>query len=204
MPRWWSAPPNWRLTGAYLALASNGAGCHTARGGKRYPGRRPIPTPFGTVFAGNLTPDRETGLGNWSAEAFWRPMQHGQSREGRLLVSAFPYDGYTQISRADSDAPFAFLGSLPAVSQANRPHSLRWPHNTQFALATWRTLYFEPQAFAPDATQSAEWNRGAYLVRGLGHCAACRSARDALGGPAGDLVGGRLPQPAWLAPSLRD
>lgn len=118
-------------------------------------------------------------------------------------MSAFPYDSFTQISRADSDALFAYLGSLPAVSQANRPHALRWPYNTQFALATWRTLYFEPQAFAADATQSAEWNRGAYLARGLSHCAACHSARDALGGSAGDLVGGRLPQPAWLAPSLR-
>jgi len=189
--------------GAYLALAGNCAGCHSARGGQAYAGGRAIPTPFGTVFASNLTPDAETGLGRWSAEAFWRAMHHGQSRDGRLLVPAFPYDSYTRISRADSDALYAFLGSLPAVSQANRPHALRWPYNTQFALATWRTLYFEPQAFAPDASQSAEWNRGAYLVRGLGHCAACHSARDALGGPAGDLAGGRLPQLAWLAPSLR-
>jgi mono/diheme cytochrome c family protein len=189
--------------GAYLALAGNCAGCHTARGGQPYAGGRPIPTPFGTVFAGNLTPDAETGLGRWSAEAFWRAMHQGQSRDGRLLVPAFPYDSYTRISRADSDALYAYLSSLPAVSKSNRPHALRWPFNTQFALATWRTLYFEPQAFAPDTTQSAEWNRGAYLVRGLGHCAACHSARDALGGPAGDLAGGRLPQPAWLAPSLR-
>ena len=189
--------------GAYLALAGNCAGCHSARGGQPYAGGRAIPTPFGTVFAGNLTPDAESGLGRWSAEAFWRAMHHGQSRDGRLLVPAFPYDSYTRISRTDSDALYAYLGSLPAVSQANRPHALRWPYNTQFALATWRTLYFEPQAFTTDASQSAEWNRGAYLVRGLGHCAACHSARDALGGPAGDLAGGRLPQPAWLAPSLR-
>lgn len=189
--------------GAYLALAGNCAGCHSARGGEPYAGGRAIATPFGTVFAGNLTPDPQTGLGRWSAEAFWRAMHHGQSREGRLLVPAFPYDSYTQISRADSDALYAFLGSLPAVSQANRAHALRWPYNTQFALAAWRTLYFEPQPFATDATQNAEWNRGAYLVRGLGHCAACHSARDALGGPAGDLAGGYLPQPAWHAPSLR-
>jgi len=189
--------------GAYLALAGNCAGCHSARGGQPYAGGRAIPTPFGTVFASNLTPDAETGLGRWSAEAFWRAMHHGQSRDGRLLVPVFPYDSYTQVSRADSDALYAYLGSLPAVAQTNRPHALRWPYNTQFALATWRMLYFEPQAFAPDATQNAEWNRGAYLVRGLGHCAACHSARDALGGPAGDLAGGRLPEPAWLAPSLR-
>jgi mono/diheme cytochrome c family protein len=189
--------------GAYLALAGNCAGCHSARGGKPYAGGRAIATPFGTVFAGNLTPDAQTGLGRWSADAFWRAMHHGQSRDGRLLVPAFPYDSYTQISRADSDALYAYLASLPAVSQVNRPHALRWPYSTQLALAAWRTLYFEPLAFAPDPAQSEEWNRGAYLVRGLGHCAACHSARDALGGPAGDLVGGQLPQPAWLAPSLR-
>ncbi len=189
--------------GAYLALAGNCAGCHSARGGQPYAGGRSLATPFGTVFAGNLTPDDETGIGRWSSEAFWRALHHGQSRDGRLLVPAFPYDSYTQISRADSDALHAFLGSLPAVPQPNRPHALRWPYNTQLALAAWRTLYFEPQPFAPEATQSAEWNRGAYLVRGLGHCAACHSARDALGGPAGDLAGGRLPQPAWFAPSLR-
>jgi mono/diheme cytochrome c family protein len=189
--------------GAYLARAGNCAGCHSARGGQPYAGGRAIPTPFGTVFAGNLTPDAETGLGRWSADAFWRAMHHGQSRDGRLLVPAFPYDSYTRVSREDSDALHAFLGSLPAVSQANRPHALRWPFNTQLALAVWRTLYFEPQAFTPEPAQSAEWNRGAYLVRGLGHCAACHSARDALGGTAGDLTGGRLPAPAWLAPSLR-
>ena len=189
--------------GAYLARAGNCAGCHTARGGEPYAGGRPIPTPFGTVFAGNLTPDAETGIGRWSADAFWRALHHGQSRDGRLLVPAFPYDSYTHISREDSDALHAFLGSLPAVSQASRPHALRWPYNTQLALAAWRALYFEPQVFTPDSTRSAEWNRGAYLVRGLGHCAACHSARDTLGGPADDLAGGRLPQPAWLAPSLR-
>lgn len=189
--------------GAYLALAGNCAGCHSARGGQPYAGGRAIATPFGTVFAGNLTPDAETGLGRWSADAFWRAMHHGQSRDGRLLVPAFPYDSYTQVTREDSDALYAFLGSLPAVPQANRPHALRWLYNTQPALAAWRALYFEPTPFTPEATQSAEWNRGAYLVRGLGHCAACHSARDALGGPAGDLAGGRLTQPAWLAPSLR-
>ncbi len=190
--------------GAYLARAGNCAACHTARGGQPYAGGRPIPTPFGTVFAGNLTPDPETGLGRWSADAFWRAMHHGQSRDGRLLVPAFPYDSYTQIRREDSDALHAFLASLPAVSQPNRPHALRWPYNTQLALAAWRALYFEPKPFEPEPAQSAEWNRGAYLVRGLGHCAACHSARDVLGGPAGDLAGGHLPKPAWLAPSLRD
>ena len=168
--------------GAYLARVGNCAACHTARGGLPYAGGRPLATPFGTVFAGNLTPDADTGLGRWSSDAFWRAMHQGQSRDGRLLVPAFPYDSTTRVTREDSDALHAFLMSLPPVNQAATPHALRWPYNTQLALAAWRAMYFEPQAFEVDTSQSAEWNRGAYLVQGLGHCAACHATRDALGG----------------------
>lgn len=191
--------------GAYLARAGNCAACHTTRGGEPYAGGRGIDTPFGTVYAGNLTPDAENGLGRWSGDAFWRAMHHGQSRDGRLLYPAFPYASFTQISREDSDALYAFLRNLPAVQQANRPHDLRWPYRTQVALAVWRELYFAPASFAPTAEQSAEWNRGAYLVHSLGHCAACHSARDALGGvsEAASLSGGLMPTAGWYAPSLR-
>jgi mono/diheme cytochrome c family protein len=190
--------------GAYLARVGNCAACHTARGGVPYAGGRPLATPFGTVFAGNLTPDEDTGLGRWSADAFWRAMHQGQSRDGRLLVPAFPYDSTTRITRQDSDALHAYLQSLPAVRRAAEPHALRGPYNTQLALAAWRALYFEPQSFVTDAAQSAEWNRGAYLVTGLGHCAACHATRDALGGVAAgsELTGGPLPEPGWYAPSL--
>ncbi|MDM7951280.1 cytochrome c [Hydrogenophaga sp.] len=190
--------------GAYLARTGNCAACHTARGGMPYAGGRPLVTPFGTVFAGNLTPDEDTGLGRWSADAFWRAMHRGQSRDGRLLVPAFPYDSTTRITREDSDALFAFLMSLPAVKQVTQPHALRWPYSTQFALAAWRALYFEPQSFVADTDQSAEWNRGAYLVTGLGHCAACHATRNALGGvvAGSELTGGSLPEPGWYAPSL--
>jgi mono/diheme cytochrome c family protein len=190
--------------GAYLARAGNCAACHTARGGEPYAGGRGLETPFGTVFAGNLTPD-DSGLGAWSADAFWRAMQHGQSRDGRLLYPAFPYESLSRITRDDSDALYAFLRSLAPVAQANRPHALRFPYSTQAALAVWRELYFEPAAFQPDTSQSAEWNRGAYLVQGLGHCAACHSPRDALGGvdSARALDGGLMPGRGWYAPSLR-
>ena len=198
------ADPALIARGAYLARAGNCAACHTARGGQPYAGGRGIETPFGTVFAGNLTPD-DSGLGAWSADAFWRAMQHGVSRDGRLLYPAFPYESFSRITRDDSDALHAFLRSLPPVAQANRPHALRFPYNTQAALAVWRELYFEPAAFQPDASQSAEWNRGAYLVQGLGHCAACHSPRDALGGvdSARALDGGLMPGRGWYAPSLR-
>jgi mono/diheme cytochrome c family protein len=190
--------------GAYLARAGNCLGCHTARGGAAGAGGRAIETPFGTVFAGNLTPDAETGLGRWSADELWRALHEGRARDGRLLTPAFPYPAFTHITRADSDALHAWLHSLPAVRQANRPHQLRFPYGTQTALALWRAFYFRPTAFQPDPTQDAAWNRGAYLVSGLGHCASCHAPRNALGatlaGPA--LGGGLMPGEAWHAPGL--
>ena len=190
--------------GAYLARAGNCMACHTARGGLPYVGGRSINTPFGAVFSSNLTPDPETGIGRWSASDFWRALHHGQSRDGRLLYPAFPYTNYTEVSRADSDALHAFLMQLPPVVQPASAHTLRWPFNTQAALALWRALYFRPASYQPDTQQSAEWNRGAYLVRGLGHCSACHSARNALGANSTplDLAGGLIPMQNWYAPSL--
>ncbi len=190
--------------GAYLARVGNCAGCHTARGGADYAGGRGIETPFGVVYASNLTPDAETGLGRWSADAFWRALHNGRSADGRLLYPAFPYPNTTLVTRADSDALFAFVRQLPAVRQANRPHELRFPYNTQVALAVWRALYFRPAAFQPDDAQGEEFNRGAYLVRGLGHCEACHAPRNALGATRDEaqLAGGLIPMQAWYAPSL--
>jgi mono/diheme cytochrome c family protein len=202
----WRADPEVIARGAYLARAGNCQACHSARGGEPYAGGRAIETPFGTVFSSNLTPDADHGLGRWSAPQFWRALHHGRSADGRLLTPAFPYDNTTLISRADSDALYAYLRSVPPVAQAVRAHELRFPFNTQAALAVWRALYFEPREFQPDTTQSAEWNRGAYLVQGLGHCNACHASRNALGATRGplDLGGGLIPVHNWYAPSLTD
>lgn len=190
--------------GAYLARAGNCVTCHTARGGAPYAGGRPIETPFGTVYASNLTPDVDTGLGNWSGAHFWRALHQGRSRDGRLLYPAFPYTHYTRLRRADADALFAYLRSLPAVRQPNRGHELRWPYNTQAALAVWRALYFRPGSYENDPRRTLEWNRGAYLVQGLGHCGACHTARNAMGAGSElmDLSGGLIPMQNWYAPSL--
>jgi mono/diheme cytochrome c family protein len=190
--------------GAYLARAGNCMGCHTERGGAAYAGGRGVPTPFGTVYAPNLTPDATHGLGRWTSAEFWRALHHGRARDGRLLYPAFPYPNYTRVTRADSDAIFAYLRSLPAVAQANRPHALQFPFDQQAALAVWRALYFRPSVPEADATRSAEWNRGAYLVDGLGHCNACHASRNALGATASplDLAGGLIPVQNWYAPSL--
>jgi mono/diheme cytochrome c family protein len=201
-----AAPPDVQQAarGAYLARAGNCMACHTERGGQPYAGGRPIATPFGTVYAGNLTPDPQTGLGAWSPSHFRRAVRDGRSRDGRLLYPAFPYNHYTRLSDADADALFAYLRTLPPVHQPNRPHQLRWPFSTQPALAVWRALYFRPGRYEPLAQRTAEWNRGAYLVQGLGHCAACHTSRNALGATRDlmDLSGGLIPMQNWYAPSL--
>ncbi len=198
-------PPEAQIEqGRYLALAGNCMACHTARGQVPLAGGRRIETPFGGVYSSNLTPDPETGLGRWTAHDFWQAMHHGRSKGGRLLAPAFPYNHTSVVSREDSDAMFAWLQTQAPVVQAQPAHTLVWPLGTQPALAVWRSLYFEPTPFQADKTQSAEWNRGAYLVQGLGHCAACHSPRNALGasGAVNDLSGGLIPVLNWYAPDL--
>jgi mono/diheme cytochrome c family protein len=190
--------------GAYLARAGNCKGCHTVAGGAPYAGGRGVPTPFGTVYAPNLTPDVATGIGAWSPDEFWRALHHGRARDGRLLYPVFPYPNYTRVTRDDSDAIHAYLRSLPAVVLANKAHELSFPFNQPAALALWRALYFRAAQPAQDTTRSAEWNRGAYLVEALGHCNACHASRNALGATASplDLAGGLIPVQNWYAPSL--
>ena len=190
--------------GRYLTLAGNCMACHTTRGGAPLAGGRRIGTPFGGVYSSNLTPDPETGLGRWSAQDFWQAMHRGRSRDGRLLTPAFPYNHTSVISRQDSDAIFAWLNTQSPVVQKQPAHTLVWPVGTQPALAIWRSLFFEPSPFQTDTSQTTEWNRGAYLVQGLGHCAACHSPRNALGasGKVDDLSGGLMPVVNWYAPDL--
>ena len=189
--------------GAYLARAGNCMTCHTARGGQAYAGGRGIDTPFGAIYTSNLTPDEKTGIGSWSPAHFWRAMHNGRSKSGRLLYPAFPYANYTLVTRDDSDALLAYLKSLAPVDKPNLPNALRFPYQSQAALAVWRALYFSPGVYKPDTSRQAEWNRGAYLVNGLGHCSACHTARNALGASTGqDLAGGLIPSQNWYAPSL--
>lgn len=189
--------------GAYLVRVGNCMACHTERGGTPFAGGRPIETPFGTVYSTNLTPHPQAGLGAWSRGDFWRALHDGRSRDGRRLTPAFPYPNYTVVARADADAIYDYLRSLPAAGQPNRPHRLRWPYGTQAALALWRVLYFEP-APVLDRAPTAERERGAYLVQGLGHCSACHGPRNALGAGSSlmDLSGGLIPMQNWYAPSL--
>jgi mono/diheme cytochrome c family protein len=158
--------------GRYLAQVGNCMACHTVRGGKEYAGGRAIETPFGAIYAPNVTPDVATGIGRWTADDFWRALHNGKSKDGSFLYPAFPYPNYTKMVRADSDALYAYFRTIAPVSQENREHGLAFPYNQRPLLAFWRALYFTPGEFRPEPNQTAEWNRGAYLVQGLGHCAA--------------------------------
>ena len=190
--------------GEYLAAAGDCNACHTIRGGKPFAGGLPMPTPFGVLYTPNITPDKETGIGAWSADEFWRAMHEGRSRDGSFLYPAFPYTNYTKVTRADSDAIYAYIMSLAPVQQKSRPHEMGFPYNQRKLMAGWRALYFKPGEFKDDPNQSAEWNRGAYLVEGLGHCNACHATRNALGAITedDDYSGGLIPVQNWYAPSL--
>jgi mono/diheme cytochrome c family protein len=201
-PADYAATPANLARGAYLARAGDCMACHTAPGGAAYAGGRALDTPFGRLYAPNITPDRATGIGAWNADDFWRALHNGKSRDGRLLYPAFPYTNYTQVTRRDADALFAYLQSLAPQRQPNRAHAMRFPYDRQLMLAGWRLLYFKPGVFAPDTRRDATWNRGAYLVEGLGHCNACHSTRNSLGGTEGALAGGLIPMLGWYAPSL--
>lgn len=189
--------------GGYLARAGNCMGCHTTRGGKPYAGGRELVTPFGKFITPNITPDSETGIGHWSEEDFWQALHYGKGRDGSYLYPVFPYTEYTKVTRQDADAIFAYLRSLMPVTQTNPPHKITPPYDNQFLLFLWRTWYFKEGVYEPDDSKSEEWNRGNYLVQGLGHCNACHTPRNVWGASQDDkLAGGEIMGTYWYAPSL--
>lgn len=188
--------------GAELALIGNCSDCHTAANAAPYAGGRPIPTPFGTIYASNLTPDPETGIGSWSEEAFRRAMHEGIDREGRQLYPAFPYDHFTHATDADIHALYAFLMSRPAVRNAVPANQLAFPFSFRPIVAGWKILFLRQDALKPDASKDTAWNRGRYLVEGLGHCGSCHTPRNALGGEKkGSAYAGGVAE-GWNAPPL--
>ena len=190
--------------GEYLARAGDCVACHTELNGPEFAGGRPMPTPFGNLYAPNITPDDETGIGLWTADEFYRMMHEGISKNGSLLYPAMPFANYTNVTREDSDAIYAYLMSVPPVRLENKPHELRFPFNQRELLIGWRTLYFRQGEYQPDPKQTEQWNRGAYLVQGLGHCSMCHTAVNVLGGSTESRAfeGGMIPNQNWYAPSL--
>ncbi|WP_445144239.1 c-type cytochrome [Dyella sp. Tek66A03] len=190
--------------GEYLAAVGDCASCHTEQGGARYAGGRVLATPFGNIPAPNITPDPATGLGNWSFEDFWQALHSGKGRHGELLYPAFSYTSFTKVSHDDALAIFAYLQSLAPVQQPAKPLGLGFPYNVRNSLKAWRALYFQEGVYQPDPSQSERWNRGAYLVQGLGHCNECHAPRDSFGGMQNSpsLAGGQIPAQDWYAPDL--
>ena len=199
-PSTWSAATIAR--GQQLAALGDCAVCHTVTNGAVNAGGRPLETPFGTIYATNITPDVETGIGAWSYPAFERAMREGIHRDGRHLYPAFPYPHFAKASDADLQALYAYLMAQPAVRAETPENTLAFPFNLRPLLAGWNALFHQSGAFQPDATKSATWNRGAYLVEGLGHCGACHSPRNALGAEkAGAYLAGGFAE-GWEAPPL--
>jgi len=166
--------------GRYLAVAADCEACHTAEHGIPFAGGRPFETEYGTIYAPNITPDPETGIGSWSDAEFLRAMHQGISKDGTRLYPAFPYASYTLLTDEDVLAIKAYIFSLPAVKNTAPPTELRWPYNQRGLMAIWGKLYNPSERFQPVAGQSAEWNRGAYLAEALGHCGECHTPRTAL------------------------
>ena len=189
--------------GRQLAAAGNCVVCHTAPGGAPNAGGRALETPFGTVYSTNLTPDPANGIGSWSFSAFQRAMREGVSRDGRHLYPAFPYTAFTQTTDDDLTALYAYLMSRPAVASAPPSTQLAFPFNLRPLMALWNALFLTPGPQPADSSRSAQWNRGEYLVNGVGHCGACHTPRGALGAElSGTSTFSGATVEGWQAPAL--
>ncbi len=188
--------------GRYLVKAGDCAACHTADGGKPFAGGRAVPTPFGVIYSTNITPDKDTGIGQWSEADIYRAMHTGIDRQGNHLYPAFPYPWYTKATPGDVRDIAAYLSTLTPVRQVNRQNKLPWPLTMRSGLAVWNKMYFDEGMFVGDSKKSPQWNRGAYLVRGLGHCGACHTKKNFAGAVKTDqALHGGMGENAF-APSL--
>jgi mono/diheme cytochrome c family protein len=189
--------------GRYLATVGDCAGCHTLPGsGQAFAGGLKIETPFGVLAAPNITPDPATGIGAWTDQDFIDAMTKGTGRAGTHLYPAMPYTYYTRVTKDDALAIRAYLNTVPPVRHAVDVNQLPFPFDIRASLTAWDAMFFTPGEFRPRADKSAEWNRGAYLAEGLGHCGLCHTPKNFLGG---DRTGARLqgsPVQGWLAPNI--
>jgi mono/diheme cytochrome c family protein len=188
--------------GAELAAIGNCNDCHVAESGTPYAGGRSIPTPFGTIFGSNITPDAETGIGAWSEAAFQRAMHEGVDREGRQLYPAFPYDHFTKATSDDVHALYAFLMNQPPFHNAIPANELGFPFNFRPIVAGWKVLFFRETPVQQDDSKSPAWNRGRYLVEGLGHCGGCHTPRNVFGAEEKGRAYSGGSAEGWSAPAL--
>lgn len=189
--------------GRYLATAGDCVACHTAPGGQPFAGGLYMPTPFGDISTPNITPDTATGIGSWTDEQFYKATHEGIGADGKYLYPVFPFPWFTKVTRDDVLAIKAYLFSLPPQQAPRQPLKLAFPFNIRSGLLAWRTAFFEANTFEPDPRQSEAFNRGAYLVEGLGHCGECHNGNNLFGASdwSGRLQGGQIE--GWYAPSLQ-
>jgi mono/diheme cytochrome c family protein len=198
-----SAPNAAQLNrGLYLVALGDCMSCHMRDGGQPLAGGLGLKTPFGAIYTSNITPDRETGIGAWTSDQFYRAMHDGKGAQGENLYPAFPYPWFRRASRADDDAIFAYLMTLRPVSYTPPKNDLPFPFNIRGSLSAWNLLFLDTHDYQSDPGQSAEWNRGAYLVNGLGHCGACHTPKNSFGADKSkqEFQGGKLD--SWMAPDL--
>ena len=188
--------------GEYLMRAGDCIACHTAPGGTPFAGGLYMPTPFGSISTPNITPDKDTGIGTWSDDQFYHAVHDGIGHKGEYLYPVFPFPWYTKVTRDDVMAIKAYLFSLKPEHAPRKPLQLAFPFSIRTALLTWRTAFFKAETFKPDPSASAQVNRGAYLVEGLGHCGECHNHNNVLGASdwSGKLEGGEID--GWYAPNI--
>jgi mono/diheme cytochrome c family protein len=188
--------------GRVLANYGDCTACHSRPDGPPFAGNFPLKTPFGTIYTSNITPDPETGIGAWSKDAFRRAMKDGVNRAGHHLYPAFPYDQFTKVKDADVDAIYAYLMSaIEPVRSVSFGNDFGFPFNIRATLALWKALFLDKTPLRPESAQDDSWNEGAYLVEGLGHCAACHSPRNFMGARTTPAYGGGSAE-GWFAPPL--
>jgi len=175
------APPELVARGKYLAEAADCAACHTAPGGPPFAGGLPMQSGFGTIYATNITPDPDEGIGRWSAEDFWRALHDGVRRDGHQLYPAMPYTSYRGMTRADADAIYAYVMQLRPMKVANRRTDLNFPFNIRLGMLGWNLLFLHDSLPAVSAGSSPAWQRGRYLANVLGHCGECHTPRGIVG-----------------------
>lgn len=190
--------------GRYMVAAADCAACHTDTGGGAFAGGRPIQTPFGSVVASNITPDRRTGIGAWSDAQFDAAVREGQRPDGSRLYPAMPYPYYRRMTREDVVAIRVYLRTVAPIQHAVQSNQLPFPFDIRASVRLWDALYFRDEPFKDDPQRSAQWNRGAYLVQGAGHCAACHTPKSVLGGDHRDEALQGYSLQGWFAPNITD
>jgi mono/diheme cytochrome c family protein len=193
---------NPQARGAYLVTLGNCDACHTVAGHPRFSGGVSLSTPFGSMSSPNLTPDKTTGIGNYTDDQFYHAMHDGIRNDGARLYPGQPYNWYTKVTKDDVLVIKAYLFSLPPVHAPRVPNHLIFPFNIRAGIAGWNALYFKPGTYVPDASKSPAWNRGAYIVQGLGHCGDCHTPKNTALAPIETqaFAGGKLD--GWFAPNI--